>query len=110
MGFVLGKTPLALFGWEKGQEAGGGTGEERSAWKPELQLKPSQEGGGGEGPGREERGPHPGHEVLLQLLHQEICWLLLIGLVCLQVPPGLLGAVVRGIQVSPGRGRGHVLD
>jgi hypothetical protein len=41
--------------------------------------------------------PHPGQEVLLQLLHQEVSRLLLIGLVGLQVPPGFLGAGVTGV-------------
>lgn len=47
------------------------------------------------------RWPHPGDEVLLQFLHQEVRWLLLVGLVGLQVPPGLLGAG-EDIQVRRG--------
>ena len=66
---------------------------ERCDLRSGLQLRPPKELG--EGPGREGRVPHPGNEVLLQLLHQEIGRLLLVGLVCLQVPPGLLGAGVR---------------
>ena len=68
--------------------AGGGvTSDQDCSSEPQKEL--------GGGPGREGRVPHPGNKVLLQLLHQEIGRLLLVGLVGLQVPPGLLGAGVR---------------
>lgn len=60
------------------------------------------------GPGREAMWPHPGDEVLLQLLHQEVRRLLLVGLVRLQVAPGLLGAGGEDISVS--QADGAVLD
>lgn len=74
----------------------------RVGWREEVSFT-SQDGAGGR-PGKEVPWPHPGDEVLLQLLHQEVCRLLLIGLVGLQVAPGLLGAGVKAFGSARGRG------
>ena len=95
---MLRKIPLAAL-WVRKE---GGIGEERGGFR-------HQEGAGG-GQGREMRGPHPGDEILLQLLHQEVGRLLLIGFVSLQVPPGLLGAGVRTFGSARVRRLCYVLD
>lgn len=92
---ALRRTLWVLFGWE-GSGGQGRAGEPRwtclgtrTEVKPPRSCGETQAGTGG-------REAHPGHKVLLQLLHQKVGWLLLVGLVGLQVAPGLLWAEITG--------------
>lgn len=91
---MLRKTPLAAL-WEGGGhwELRVGLGSRDDEIRTEARTRRNTLRGRGAWAGR---WPHPGNEVLLQLLHQEVRGLLLVGLVGLQVSPRLLSAGARG--------------